>query len=409
MKASLLAGRTGTVLLGGAAIFLITISEYGDLSHPTLVTAQLLALLLLHTVRYLRFWVSREVLLYVGLFVYSLLSIFWTQDMHVAVTTLPSLTNFLLVLVLMSSLVAYHELGALLLGMALGFAAAAAIYTLTSGFPFSYPDDFSYNTIAGMYLFGFFVVIVLSAYRRWTIVPLTVGPVLLLLITATTSIKTNLGVALGIGGATVLYFKPTAKGLVRSLVIVALLAAAVIYAVRTDPTLEEKIQNGFRRVSLGVAVLTNREGDSGSTGLGNRRGWEKEGIRGWVGNPVFGSGMEAFRADFSTTSHSTPIDLLYNYGLIGFGLFYGMFASIAWRLLKARNVQYRGVRGRIAVCLIAYSFISLSGTIYYEPFVAMYIAIASALVMRLERRGRRAGAPREPLAMGSGYPASNTL
>lgn len=118
--------------------------------------------------------------------------------------------------------------------------------------------------------------------------------------------------------------------------------------------------------------------------------------------------MEAFRADFSTTSHSTPIDLLYNYGLIGFGLFYGMFASIAWRLLKARNVQFRGVRARIAACLIAYVFISLSGTIYYEPFVAMFIATSSAVLMRLERSGRVPGAPLLPIAAGSGYPVSNS-
>jgi hypothetical protein len=408
VKASLFAGRAGTLILAGVATFAITVSEYGDMSHPTLVTAQLLVLILLHTVRYLRFWTSREILFYVGLFAYSLLSVSWTEDMHVAVNTVPSLTNFLLVLVLFSSLAAYHELGTLLAGMAIGFAAAAMLYTLTSGFPFSYPEDFSYNTIAAMYLFGFFVIIVLGSYRRWTVVPLTVGLVLLLLITATTSIKTNLGVALGIAGATVLYFKPTAKGLIRGLMIAAALAAVVGYAVRSDPALAETVKNGLERVTLGFAVLTNREGDSGRTGLGNRRGWEKEGLKGWAANPVFGSGMEAFRADFSTTSHSTPIDLLYNYGLIGFGLFYGMFASIAWRLLKARNVQFRGVRARIAACLIAYVFISLSGTIYYEPFVAMFIATSSAVLMRLERSGRVPGAPLLPIAAGSGYPVSNS-
>lgn len=264
MKASLFAGRAGTLILAGVATFAITVSEYGDMSHPTLVTAQLLVLILLHTVRYLRFWTSREILFYVGLFAYSLLSVSWTEDMHVAVNTVPSLTNFLLVLVLFSSLAAYHELGTLLAGMAIGFAAAAMLYTLTSGFPFSYPEDFSYNTIAAMYLFGFFVIIVLGSYRRWTVVPLTVGLVLLLLITATTSIKTNLGVALGIAGATVLYFKPTAKGLIRGLMIAAALAAVVGYAVRSDPALAETVKNGLERVTLGFAVLTNREGDSGA-------------------------------------------------------------------------------------------------------------------------------------------------
>jgi hypothetical protein len=403
MKASLLAGRTATFLLAAVAIFAITVNEYGDMSHPTLVTAQLLALLLLHTVRYLRFWISREALLYVGLFAYSLLSITWTEDMHVALNTLPSMTNFFLVLVLFSSLAAYHELGVLLAGMGVGLAAAAILYTLTSGFPLSYPEDFSYNTIAGMYLCGLFIFTVLGAYRRWTVVPLAAAAILLPLIAATTSIKTNLGVVLGFGGAMVLYFKPTARGLIRGVLIIAVFAAGMAFAVRSDPALAETVQNGLERVTLGFAVLTNREGDSGRTGLGNRRGWEKEGLKGWAANPVFGSGMEAFRADFSTTSHSTPIDLLYNYGLIGFGLFYGMFASIAWRLLKGRrNRQFRTVRARIAACLIAYVFISLSGTIYYEPFIAIFIAISAGSLMRLERRGHNPGGALLPTAAASG-------
>jgi hypothetical protein len=406
MRMNRVAGLTGTFVLGGVATFVVTVTEYGDMSHPTLLTAALLVLLLLHMVRYLRFWVSREMLLYLGLFAYSLLSIAWTEDMHVAVTTVPSMTNCLLVLILFSSLAAYHEIGALLAGMAVGFGAAAMLYTLTSGFPFSYYEGFSYNTIAGMYLFGLFTISVLGAYWRWTLVPLAAGSVLVALITATTSIKTNLGLALGIGGATLLYFKPTAKNLLRGGLIVAVLAGGAVYAVRTDPGLQEKVQNGFERVSLGVAVLTNREGDSGRTGLGNRRGWQKQGLKGWATNPMFGSGMEAFRADFSTTSHSTPIDLLYNYGLIGFGLFYGMFASIAWRLLTARNAQFRGVRARIAAGFIAYCFISLSGLIYYESFVAIFVAISTGLLTQLERSRHSPSGALLPTAGGSGATAS---
>lgn len=387
MKSSELTGLTATFLLGGFSTFLIVVTEFGDLAHPTLLTAELLLLLLLHAVRYLRFQVGREQLLYLGLVAYSVLSIAWTENMHVALNTLPSLMNCFLVLLLFSCLAAFHDLGALLLGMALGFLAGAALYTLTTGFPFSYPEDFSYNTIAGMYLFGLFIILLLGVYRRWVVLPLAAGAVLLLLILATTSIKTNLGVALGFAGATVLYFKPTARTLVRAALVIGVLAAGAAYAVRFDPALQEKVQNGFGRVSLGFAVLTNREGDSGRTGLGNRRGWEKEGLKGWAANPVFGSGMEAFRADFSTTSHSTPIDLLYNYGLIGFGLFYGIFASVALRLLKSRNPRFRNVRARITLFLIAYLFISLSGLIYYEQFVAIYVAISTALLIRSERSG----------------------
>jgi O-antigen ligase len=388
-------GACGSFLLAAITTGVITSNAYGDLSHPGRFTAELLVLIALHLLRYLRLWVSREVLLNSGFVGYALLTLAWTENDKVAFATLPAILDYILVLILFSSLIAYHNLRALLAGMVFGFAAAAAMYTLTSGFPFSYPEDFSYNTIAGMYLFGFFITAVFGSYVHMTVLPLIAGAVLLVLIAATTSIKTNLGLALGVIGAGLLYFKPTVKGIVRGVLVLAVLSAGVAYGVSSNPALTERVQNGFARVSLGLAVLANREGDSGRTGLGQRKGWEREGLKGWVATPVFGHGVEAFRADFGITSHSTPIDLLYNSGIIGFGLFYGVLGSIALRLLRARNPQRRSLRGRIAACLIAYLFISLSGLIYYDPFVAMFVAVASGLLARLEQdpQGRQAIRP----------------
>jgi hypothetical protein len=401
-------GLAGTFVLAAVATFTVTANVYGDLSHPTLLTAELLSLLALHALRYLHLWISREMLLYVGFVGYSLLSLAWTDDVRTAVITLPALINFALMLLLFSALVAYHDLRALLAGMVVGFTAAAVRYTLTSGFPFSYPDDFSYNTIAGMYLFGLFITAVFGAYTHRLVLPLAAGAILMLLIMATTSIKTNLGVALGISAAAVLYFKPTLKGIVRGVVVLVILTVGGAYTISSNPALVERVQNGFGRVSRGVSVLANREADSGSTGLGNRKGWEREGLRGWAATPVFGHGFEGFRADFGTTSHSTPIDLLYNSGIIGFGLFYGMFASIAWRLLRSRNAQFRGVRARIAACLIAYSFMSLSGTLYYDTFVAIFVGVAAGLLMRLERSGYRASESAGVATMGVDGPVPST-
>jgi hypothetical protein len=393
---------SGSFFLAAAATYAITANAYADLSHPSILTAELIVLLAAHALRYLRVWISREILLCLGFVSYALLSLAWTDNIRMALATLSAILNFILVLILFSALTAYHDLRALLAGMVVGFLLAAIRYTLTSGFPFSYPEEFSYNTIADMYLFGLFITAVFGAYLRITILPLLAGAISLVLIAATTSIKTNLGVALGIIGAGLLYFKPSVKRIVRGVLLVAVLSGGVAYGVRSDPGLTDRVQNGFARVSLGLAVLTNREGDSGSTALGTRKGWEKEGLKGWAATPVFGHGVEGFRADFGITSHSTPIDLLYNSGIIGFGLFYGVFASIAWRLLRARNADRRGVRARITAVLIAYSFISLSGIIYYDSFVAMFVAVATGLLMRLERSEYHAPQSAEPTAAGVG-------
>jgi O-antigen ligase len=374
-----------TFVLAALATYLVISNVYGDLSHPGLMAAELLLLLAAHALGHLRLWVSRELLLNIAFLGYCALSLAWTENTRLALTTVPAIINCALVLILFSALAAYHDLRALLAGMVAGFLAAAAMYTVTSGFPFSYPDDFSYNSIAAMYLSGLFIIALFGAYMRMRVLPLVASAVLLLLIAATTSIKTNLGTALGIVAAGVLYFRRSVKSIVTAMLVVAAIAVGIAYGISSNPALAERLQHGLGRVSLGVAVLTNREADSGTTGLGNRKGWEKGGLRGWAATPVFGNGVEAFRADFGTTSHSTPIDLLYNSGLIGAGLFYGMFVSIVWRLLMARNRERRAVRARIAAALIAYLFISLSGLIYYDEFVSIFVALSSGLLMRTER------------------------
>jgi hypothetical protein len=399
MRAARALGLVHSFALAALATLAVTVNESGDQSHPARFTEWLLALIALHGLRYMRFWIGREIALILGFVSYALLTLIWTLDMRTATGTLPVITNFVLTLILFGALVAYHDLRALLAGMFVGFVMAAVWYTRTSGFPLSYPDQFSYNTIAGMYLFGLFVAVLFSAYMRWRILPIAVAPILLLLIAATTSIKTNLGTAIGITVATLLYFKVSIRELVRTGVFLAICAGAIVYGVKSNPALTERVQHGYARISTGLAVLTHREGDSGATGLGNRQGWEKAGLKGWAISPVFGHGVEAFRAEHGTTSHSTPIDLLFNAGIIGCGLFYAAFASIAWRLLIARNRQARGVRARITACLIAYLFISISGLIYYEQFVAIFIALSSGLLMRLERVAERE-ADRDELTVG---------
>ena len=106
------------------------------------------------------------------------------------------------------------------------------------------------------------------------------------------------------------------------------------------------------------------------------------GLKGWVKNPLFGHGVEAFRDSYGITSHSTPTDLLYNSGLIGFALFYGMFISLAWRLYCTRGERPPAFRALILGTLIAFAFITLSGTMHYNAFLAAFIGISTALLSK---------------------------
>ncbi len=385
MRLNMAAGFLGTFGLAAVSTCTVLVARYEDVSHPSRVIAILLVLIAVHGMRYLRLWLSREVLLNLAFLSYSLLTLLWTENVKTAIETLPAFTTFTLILILFSALTAYHDLRALLCGMFTGFVAGAGWYSITTGFPLAYPEAFSYNTIAGMYLFGIFVTLVCGAYFRLTILPIAIAVILLALLAATTSIKTNLGVALGLVASGILYFKFSLNHALRNTIVVAAIGSAVVYGVMSNQILTDRVQDGFHRISTGVAVLTNREEDSGAVGLGARENWKNEGLKGWAANPVFGYGVEGFRSDYGITSHSTPIDLLYNSGLIGFTLFYGILASIAWRLLTARDAQRRNLRARVVIFLIAYSFMSLSGNIYYEFLLAIFVAVSSGMVLRLER------------------------
>ena len=108
----------------------------------------------------------------------------------------------------------------------------------------------------------------------------------------------------------------------------------------------------------------------------------RKGLTGWTQNPMFGHGVEAFRARFGITSHSTPVDLLYNSGVIGLGLFYAIFVSMAGRLARPRGTAPRTADPVILGALVCYMFISLSGTMHYNASLAVFVAIGTAVLRR---------------------------
>jgi O-antigen ligase len=159
------------------------------------------------------------------------------------------------------------------------------------------------------------------------------------------------------------------------------LVGLVVYFVAGNEGLLERMQAGADRVSTGAQILAARE-DTANVGLASREYWKNQGLKGWTRNPVLGYGVEAFRADYGVTSHSTPIDLLYNQGIIGLSLFYAMFFSLAWRVWRVRGNAMRGFQVLAIAGLACYLFMSLSETLYYDPFVAAFIAIGVGTLTR---------------------------
>jgi len=391
LSAGEFAGRIAGWLHSFALAFLATVvlalSTFSE-SFGKRLTFTVLALIVVHGLRFFRVMLTRELGIYVCFFGYMLLELLWTADVGLAVNTLLPAFNFVLLLIFFSSLGAYHNLHAVLAGTLFGLLAGAAIYTITQGFPFSIPPDFSYNAIAGMYLFGLVVAVMLSCYTGSKLILLPVQVILLLLIVATTSIKTNLGIALGITAASVVYFKRFLGALWRNIIALAALGTALGFAIVSNDKLMEILQRGFTRVTVGLEVLQAREDRPGYSAFQTRTVWENEGLTGWVQNPVFGYGVEAFRSQFGITSHSTPVDLLFNSGLIGFTLFYSLFASLTARLLRVRYTDKSAISIVTFGAVICYLFITLSSPMHYNGFLAAFFALSVQLLERSDARSQ---------------------
>ena len=372
IEAGFLAAVCTFALVMGTAFF--------DAVTPSRLLLVFTPLLLIQMLACPRLFFCREFALYLAFVAYLFLTLLWTPDPVLGMNTLFPAVDFLLIQIIMGSLVRFGDVRAVLLGTLIGLWAGAAIFTYTLGFPFVYPRDMSYNSVAAIYLYGLYVALTLACVTRSKALVLLAALLAMVHVVVTTSIKTNLGVLLGAGAALIVYFRDSLRLLRRHALVLVLGICAIGYGVASSDLAVEGLRRGVDRVTLGVNVLQAREDRLGYQGFDERAYWMREGLQAWTRNPLFGEGVEAFRADYGITSHSTPVDLLYNTGLIGFSLFYAMFASLAWRLLESgpsRSLQALTFAG-----LMCNVFISLSGTLFYQPFLAGFIAISAAVLQR---------------------------
>jgi len=377
----------GSSVLAAAAACALTVNVAFYESFDTARLSVVLAVLvLLQFLLFPRIPFYREFVLYAWLVAYLFVELLWTRDVVLAMNTLIPATNFLLILILFSSLVIYHSIQATLVGMLVGFLIGAGAYSSVKGFPFVRPADLSYNAIAGMYLFGLFVTLLLGSYKRSKATLPMIAFVLLLLVVATTSIKASLGVLLGAIAGGIVYFRHFVLIFWRNAILLVTLSGILGFAVVSSDSLLQRLQAGMNRAVLGIELLQARENLPGYGGADRRTTWLADGLEGWAQNPVFGHGVEAFRAQYGTTSHSTVVDLLYNSGLVGFSLFYLIFLSLVWRLFSEHGGRFSRIRALILAGTVCYLFMTLSGTMHYNAFLAVFIAISTGVLALRDRQ-----------------------
>jgi O-antigen ligase len=376
-----LLANPGTIMISAAlSMALVFSATFVDQLTSSRLLVVLLALLLWHVLVCPRIRLFRELYLYAAFTGYLMVASVWAPDFVLTLNTLFPVVDFLLVIVLAGALVAYHDRKAVFFGTLIGAVSGSAVYTIVTGFPFRIPDDLPYNAIAAVYLYGFFCVLLYGCFTRAVALPALLAIVMLLHVVVTTSIKTNLSVVLAAAAVAFCYFRQSAILVRRYLVIMLAGIALVVYLVLSNEGATERLQYAAARMEVGIKVLQTREDQSGYGGFDERAYWLKEGLSAWSRNPIFGGGVEAFRFRYGITSHSTAVDLLYNTGLIGFGLFYSMLASLVWRLLKPGRSVARGVKATVLAVVASYVFVSLSGLVYYQLFLGLLVAASAVLL-----------------------------
>jgi O-antigen ligase len=373
-------GLLSSFILAASAGFALTLTFFIESFHSARLAVVLVALILLHLMRYQRVFVSREIILYAVFFCYMLIQLLWVPDLRLSMNTIVPAASCILTMVLFGSLIKYHDSYTVLAGILSGFLLGATVYTISGGFPFAYPADFSYNAIASMYLFGLIIALLLGWFARSNAVFLVIACVILMHIVATTSIKSSLGIVLGALAASIFYFRDFARILRRYTLSLFALGALLGYVLVTNSALMEMLRRGSDRLIVGLKVLQARDDIPGYGSFGRRAEWQADGLSGWHQNPVFGHGPEAFRSQFGITSHSTPVDILFNSGLIGFFLYYAIFISIVLRLYSARRESNGNLSLLLFASLICFLFISLSGVLHYSYTFAAFVAISASLL-----------------------------
>ncbi|MEX0734725.1 MAG: hypothetical protein WD944_02675 [Steroidobacteraceae bacterium] len=374
--------RLGSFGLAAAAALALTVNAFTVSFHAARLGLVLSALLVMHLVRIARVVFPREALIYGGFLAYMLLELLWTDDKQLALNTIVPAATFVIILVLFASLAVYHDLKAVITGAITGFLVGAALYARDSGFPFQYPAEFSYNSIAGMYLFGLIVTLLLASIARRKAFLFVLAAAIGIHIVATTSIKTNVGILLGGLAAGAIHFGYVSRLLWRNALVVLAAAAVLAFAIVSNEAAVATIERGTDRVALGIEILLAREDLPGYTAFEKRANWQREGFRGWSENPVFGHGVEAFRSKYGITSHASHVDIAYNSGLIGLALFYSLFASMFLRLYRARSSDMRNTRLIILGGTACYMFMTFAGTIHYNAFLAAFMALGIGVLKR---------------------------
>jgi len=185
-------------------------------------------------------------------------------------------------------------------------------------------------------------------------------------------------IILAVGAFCVFVFKrDTRKHVLKKIAFIFVAVAVVaglLYAIQNVPM----FVNVNRRLSTFTDYI--QTGESGNVSDRERMQLIEDGLGYFRESPVFGKGTDASKHYFGKYSHSNYVELLMNFGIVGFSIFYFGYLVISKRILK-RLFTKDAFGNTDVLAAILFGIIVISGVgmvYYYDRFFNIIVAATAA-------------------------------
>lgn len=172
--------------------------------------------------------------------------------------------------------------------------------------------------------------------------------------------------------------------LLKGLFIAAIFIAVVIYVIYNVEFFE------FMKIRFESAINFFING-SGTTSDKERWHFLTEGFGIFLDNIFFGDGTGASYYYFGTYSHSNFIEILMNYGIVGFAVFYSVYPTIVFDCFRGARINTQRTNLSYLSLFMVLSIVYLSIALVYYNILhyQMILAVSVTYVINLKRtRGR---------------------
>lgn len=180
----------------------------------------------------------------------------------------------------------------------------------------------------------------------------------------------------------------TIKKRIKSIILTIALIYACLYAVQYIEFINIAIGDRFEGI---YAILLGQESDVSGDDI--RLKMIDAGLSGWVDSPLIGHGVDSFKyLNQNVTghlyySHNNFVEILYNFGILGFVLYYGFIARLTYRIIKIPkcNKNITSFRSLAMGLIIVFLIRDIGGISYYSTLPQLLLCVSFVIYLLLKK------------------------